>query len=406
MVTGTAASDLSMKAGLGYDFFSQQYFLDSAILSGPESLYTTWSLENNYLDDQKGMFSLTYRPFEDRRLEMTTRYEQTGDFMRLKCLSDYSGYWGSKKMSLNTQVDWRHRYHGTASFGDSYIYGYGRGRLSVPMTGSISGTGQLQGEFVRFDSTSSLSYNYYRLGGKLGAEKLFRNFSYGNISLTAMSRRVPDSAQLNYLSLGIEGSLFAFYRGGEADVFFRGEHKDYNQPDDQDDHYRFEITGRNKIRLSDDYFTEQDLDLETVKYRPEDIVNLNYTQAELALLTGLETAGLSLAIGPDFALLKEERQEFATVEDYLETGAKLELDLISAGTYFLSFESVLGVRNLKESNDLQTDFSFARINVLGDVRILQKIDLNVLFSTELEHHDIKTNDSRIYLLSSTLSYQF
>ncbi len=405
-VAGTAASDLSMKAGLGYDFFSQQYFLDSAILSGPESLYTTWSLENDYLDEQKGMLSFTLHPYDDHRLEMTARYEQTSDFIRLKYLNDYTGNLGGGKISLNSQFDWRHRYRGDATFGDSYLYGYGRSKASFPLSSSLSGAGQLQGEFVRFDSSSSLSYNYYRLGGKIGLEKLFRNFSYGNLYLTTTSRRVPDSSQLNYVSFGLEGSLFAFYGGGQADLFVRGEHKDYNQPDNQDDHYRLEIDGQNKIRLSEDYFTEQDLDFELVNYSPEDIINLNYYQAELALLTGFESAGLSIAVGPDFSLLKEEQQEFTTVEDYFETGAKVTTDLIAPGKYFVSLETVLGVRNLKESNDLQTDFSFLRVNLLGDVTILHNIDFNILFSTELEHHDIKTNDSRIYLLSSSLTYQF
>ena len=381
VTAGVSASNLDMKAGVGYDFFSQQYFLDSAILSGPESLYTTWSLENNYLDDQKGMLSLTYKPYENRRLELTTRYEQTTDFLRVKFLSDFAGNVGSNRVSLNTQVDWRHRYRGTATFGDSYVFGYSRGRVSVPVSGSLNGIAQLQGEFVRFDSVSNLSYNYYRLGGKIGAEKLFENFSFGSVNLTAMSRQVPDSSQLNYLSLGIEASLFAFYRGGEADIFVRGEHKNYNQPDNQDDLYRFEANGQNKVRFGDDFYTAQELDFEMVKYSSDDIVNLDYTLAELALLTGFETAGFSLAIGPDFEILREEKQEYTTLEDYFETGAKLEIDWIVPGKYFVSLETIIGVRNLKESNDLQTDFSFARINLLGDLTVFKRLNLITLFST-------------------------
>ncbi len=73
---------------------------------------------------------------------------------------------------------------------------------------------------------------------------------------------------------------------------------------------------------------------------------------------------------------------------------------------FCSIESILGYRNLKYENELQSDFSFERLNIIADVRIWSVLSLSVLFSAEWEWHERKEENSQIYLLSSNLSYAF
>ncbi len=400
------AAGFSYKAGIGYDFLSQEYFLDSAAQESADSVLTEWSLKTDYLDNVKGFLSFAVSPFSKRTLELTSRYEQTSDFIRLKFLSDLNTKLGKNRLDINSEIDWRKRHRGEENFGDNYIFGYSRAKLSIPSTDRLKTIIQMQGEFVQFDSVSSTSYNYYRVGGKLGIEKLFENFSFGDIGLTFTTRQVPDSTGLNYVDFGLVGSYFGFYDQGEIDFFGRLGRKDYNQVDGRNDFWRVEIDGRNKIQLSERNFAKQEVEFELTDYDPTDPVNLDYYRLEVTILAGFETAFFTAGIGPEFEALHEAKDDFAVSEDYVEIGAKIDLDYIKAGRLFLAVESVLGKRDLKDNNELITDYTFERVNLIGDLKIFKGLSLSALFSAEWEWHQIATNDSEIYLLSSSLTYGF
>lgn len=398
------AAGFYYKAGVGYDFLSQEYFLDSASQSDADSVLTQWSLKTDYLDDVKGLASITILPLSDRTLELTSKYEQTSDFLRLKFLSDLRTKIGTSRLDINGELDWRKRHRGTADFGDNYLFGYSRARLSVPVSPSVRTIFQAQGEFVNFDSTSSSSYNYYRVGGKVGFDKVFENFSFGNIAATFSTRQVPDSTQLHYVDFGLQGSYFGMYSQGELDFFGRLGRKDYNQPDGRNDFWRFEFDGRNKVHLGERYFTRQEIDFVLTNYDPNDPVNLDYYVLELTFLAGFETMNLTFGVGPEFEALHEAKDDFAVSEDYFEAGGKVMLDYIKAGRIFLSFESVLGRRDLKDNNELITDYTYERLSVIGNLKFLKGLSLNVLFSSEWEWHTLPNNDTQIFLLSSNLTY--
>jgi len=189
-------------------------------------------------------------------------------------------------------------------------------------------------------------------------------------------------------------------------LFTRLERKDYNQPSDKDDHYRFELSARNKVSLSQSWFSRQELDFELALYSSADPVNYDYGRAGLTLLYGYENNGLSIAVGPDFEYLDEQQNDLTETEDYFESGAKVDLDYIKIDGLFCSLESITGFRNLKYENELQSDFSFERLNIIADVKILSELSLSVLFSAEWEWHQRREENSQVYLLSSSLGYAF
>ncbi len=401
------AAGFNFKAGIGYDFLSQEYFLDSIAEAGPDSIFAEFSLTTDYLDDVKGLFAVNWSPFEDRRFELTTQYEQTPEFIRLKFLGDLRTKVGRSKLDIFSELDWRHKSDDSASFGDSYLLGYSRAKLAVPLSKKIKSTWQLRAEFVDFDSVTTFSYDFYRLGGKIGLEMILGNISFGDARITVDSRQVPDSSALNYLNFGVEGSFFGFYRQGEIDFFSRFEKKDYNRSDNNDDFIRYEFTGRHKLRLGRLYYLRQELDFEYVGFDPSDPVNHDYFQLGLTFLTGLEGFDYSIGLGPDFELLSQSADDdLLLTEDYFEAGVKLDFDLMKIRRYFASLESVTGYRNLKNENDLLTDFSYERLNLIGDLNLLGGLNLNLLFSAEWEWHEISTNNSTLFLLSSNLSYSF
>jgi hypothetical protein len=400
------AAGLNFRVGVGYDFLSQQYFLDSASLGGPDSLLTDWALKTNYLDDVKGQFALTFNPYNDRRLELQSSYEQTPEFMRMRFGGDLRSKFGATKLDFNSELEWRDRYRDSSDFGDSYLSGYFKTRLSTPVSVSTTAKFQIQTDGVNFRSPSDFSYNYYRLGGKAALTKSYENFSFADVRLFVMTRQVPDSLELNYLNFGVEGSLFGFYDGVELDLFTRLERKDYNQLSNKDDHNRFELSALNKVNIGQSWLSRQELDIELVFYSSVDPVNYDYGRVGLALLYGYENNGVSVAVGPDFEYLDEQENDLLESEDYFESGAKIDLDYMKMDGLFYSIESILGYRNLKYESELQSDFSFERLNVIADVRILSVLSLSVLFSAEWEWHQQKEENSQVYLLSSSLGYAF
>lgn len=394
-------SDLRLRTSLGYDFISQEYFLDSVT---SDTTLSTWLLKTNYLDDFKGRVSLSYLPFDDRRLELQSSYEQSNELFRAKFTSEWRPRFGETRLDINSEFEWRDRYKGTEDFGDSYIFGYTRAAMTLPLSEKINGKLQMLGEFVKFDSISAYNYNYYRLGPKLGITRIFEGFSFLDANLFFVTRQVPDSSELDYLDFGVEGSFFGMMEGGDIDLYARLERKNYDRLDSRDDHTRFDFDGRGQIKMGLRYITRIELQTEIVLYNPDDPVNFDYGRTGWAVLVGLEERGWSAAFGPAFELMMEQEGNLKAAEDYFELGGKMDLEYIKAGRFLGSVESILGYRNVSVEEQFQTDFMFQRINTLGNLQLWGGLNFNWLFSAEWEWHGISSENSQIFLLSTNLSY--
>ena len=397
-------SELDLSVGVGYEFISQEYFLDSLVQSGQDSLAATTALKTTYLDDLKAQLHLKYSPFEDRKVLLGSQYEQTSEFVRAKLLADYRPRFGRSRLDITSELDWRGRYEGSVEPGDDYLLGQTRARLTVPLSGSVSARWQLRADFVDFDSSSSFNYDHYRLGAKAGIGKFFADFSMLDIDLFLVTRRVPDSSELNYTNFGAEGAFLGFYANGDFDLFGRTEWKDYKQAGNKGDYWRAELEGRNKIRLADDYFTLQEIDFELSLFGGSDLISYDYTRLGFTALLGVEKHGLTFGLGGDFEHQSEINTEIGAGDNYFEAGLAAELDYIRLDQFFGSLESVWGYRKLENESDLQSSFSFERLDLIADWKLLGVINLNILLSAEWEWHTNKGENSQVFLVSSGLSY--
>jgi len=405
-ITGLVASNsfsssLELKTSLGYDFVSQEYFLDSVTT---DSALSTWLLKTDYLDDFKGRIALNFLPFIDRRLELQSSYEQSRELYRLRFNSNWRPRFGKTRFDMSTELERRDRHNGTNEFGDSYVFGYTRAALTIPVSEEMSTRIQMVGEFVNFDSAATYNYNYYRLGPKIGITRTFEGFSFLDANIFFTNRQVPDSAELDYWNFGIDGSFLGLMEGGDIDLYTRFERKNYNRLDSRDDHYRFDFEGRGKICMGERHFTKIELQTEIVFYSPVDLVNFDYGRTGWAVLVGFEKKGWSVAVGPAFELMMEQEGSFKAAEDYFEIGGKVDLEVLKAGRFFGSVESTLGYRNLSVEEQYYTNFMFERLNTIGNFTLFGGLNLNWLFSAEWEWHGIQQENSQIFLLSTNLTY--
>ncbi len=400
------SGEIEVRAGIGYDYLSQRFFLDSAAIEGPDSALVDWQLRTTYLDDLKGILSVSYTPLKSNELKLRAAYDQTADFLRLRAGSDFSREVGKTRVDLYSDVEWRDRNGAGTDFGDSYIYLYGRSKLTTPLTSSLSMKIQLQAEDVDFKSVTSTGFAYSRLTGYLGLSKSFADFSFGDLRLFAGTRNVSDSSQLDYSSIGAEVNFFGSLVVGNLDFALRLEHKDYNRPGNQADHQNLDSYCRNSTGVGSGWVNRQEFEFEAALYPDEDPVNSSYLRTGLAVLTGVDKIGYTVTLGPELELLDEEAPEFGDGEDYFETGIRADFDYLQAASVFGSLELSLGHRNLRFENELQTDFYYHRLTGTADIRVWSVLNLSLLVSTEWEWHDERENNSELFLISSSLTYSF
>ena len=397
---------VKFKAGMGYEFLSQEFFLQAVSDTSTDPLLDQVSLETTYLDDLKGLVGLIYSPYVDQRLRVEAQYEQTPELLRTRLLPEVRLKWGATKLDIRGEMDVRRRYRDSAKIGDSYSFGRFDSKLSVPLATDHAIVFRVLADVVQFDSTGDYTFNYHRLGGRVGWRKSMPDFSFLDLDLFAVSRWVADSTDLNYMSLGAEGRYYGFLGQTEWDLFGRLEHKNYNFNTERDDFDRGEIEAHGRIPVSGPLSFRPELDFSITSYSPADPVNFDYYQLKIEALGSLEQGELTISAGPALEVLDEAQGDLTFGEDYTEYGLSVQLDYFRLGKIFGSLESTSGYRNLLTEDDFQSDFYFERVNLLADAKLTGGLRFDILFAGEWEWHRVSTDDSRIFLFNSGLTYYF
>jgi len=405
-----AETGLRLTAGVGYDYLSQDFYLDSLARTGSDSLDIIASLKTTYLNDFKGRLALDFVPYDDYRLDMKGVFEGAKDTYRFRFFSNWRPSIRSLRFDWSSEIDWRDGPVDVEEGDPGYLSGNGRLRLSLPISRSVSLWSRAKGDFVVFDSAGLEVYDYYRLGGEAGMSHVFGGFSSLSVSTFFMRRRVSDAPDQDYSSIGFDGSLLAFYARGEIDVLSHYESRDYNRPDGLDDYSRLELDVRNRHTLGRAFFAREELELEAIFFDTTDYFTSDYRRFNVVMLAGLSRAGWAVAAGPCLEILSaEQTDDFVIGEGYSEAGLRLQFDLILPGRLFGSLESTSGRRDLKDEGSIeadQSDFAFERLNVLADWTIARGLSLNFLASADWERHDNPDENSRLALLSAGINYAF
>ncbi len=397
-------AETSLKAGIGYDFLSQQYFLDSVISEGADTILADWSLKTNYLDDLKGMLSARHRPFGDERLDLSGRWEQTADFLRLT-LSEFSRIdFSGRRLYLASEYEIRSRVRGSPSgFGDDYWRAHAQARYSQRLTDRLDWRTQVRGEYTNFTAGSATSYDHSRLSGKMGLEALFGSFSTAQVDLFVARRNVSANSDLSYTSFGIEGYLWWLIGASHLDVSGRLERKDYSAAFNEDDYMFAQLSTILRLRLGGSWMVKSEADLELLDYAAAEAVVAGYRRVRLLAMIGAERDNVSLLAGPQIEHLAQDRATLGGTEDYFETGGKIAVEVFHLDLMFLTLESTTGWRNHLDDGGFWSDFLFERLSLVGNVHLPLNLTWDIFFSAEWEWHERESDNSRLYLLSTSLT---
>ena len=414
------SSSFNLKAGLGYDYLSQEFFNDSLIVG--DSILN-WSQKTEFLNDFKGFINLEFKPPNQQNIEASATYEQSNDFMRFKS----EGYWHKSnpegKLELKGELEIKKKVDDSTLFGDDYKRLYLRARFNRNLNASFKINTRLYGEIVNFDSSSNVNYDHHRIGTRLAIEKTFSNFSYLDGAFFVNTRQVPNATENNYVSIGLESSYMGMFDWGDVDIYTRYEKKDYQLEEDGNDFKLFSLENRNKLKLSESFSLKSSLDFDYTVYMA-DISDLSdYYLISLDCLISWENLQFSVNMGPTFETLVEFNnssevadasiQDTSTIalndlysDEYTELGFKAGFEYINTSNIFFSVESETGKRDYSFEDDIVTDHAFQRFDIIADIKFPADFSLNLFFSSEWEWHDKEENNSTLYLISTTLTHSF
>jgi len=395
---------LTVRAGIGYDFVSQQYFIDSVRFSGSDSLTELSLLEKDYLDDKKALLSVSFNPDSKGHYSLEGSWEQTSELFRAggRGFLSFGDFYNQLQAELN--VDIKERYRGDIIEGEEMTILDGTIRLKKQLADNFNGKISLSGESVIYDTVGTYIYNYSRLRSYIELNYITENYNSIYLTFGAEKRYVPDTSHLDYNlfrgGMGYTGSVMD--GSTSAEVSF--ESKDYNQIDDPDDYFLTMLHADLRFSISDRLDLITDFEMEHYNFSEENYINEDYYQTHLGLYTVWEMGDFSFSLGPEIEFLTIDSKS-ENDDDYFELLGFAGFDYFQ-GFVFLFLDNQFGHRRYLNNPILYSDFVFDRVSIIGSLSIFWNLNLDVLLSAEWEWHQNESDDSRLYLLSSSLTYSF
>jgi len=409
IVQADSSGVFGIRSGIGYDYISQEYFLDSLRLAGEDSLVTATLLKRQYLDDKKAFLYLEL----DNRLPLDgsdsyyleAGWEQTDEIIRGVASAVYGTNSSRDRFDAELGLDLKQRYRGETSPGEEITVVDGRLKYSRSLSNHTSAGLKLYGEGVWFDSVTSFVYDYNRIGLTTGLDFLTENFNAISFGLTGEFRNVPDSSDLNYNlirgNFGYLGTLLGAY--GSANLSL--EYRDYRLDGGFDDYFLATFYSTSDWPLGDEFYLSVNPNLELFDYSANDFVNSDYFLGRLDLLLKRSLGSVTITAGPTSELYSVST-EFTSDDDYSELAGKVGMDYVGLDGAVILFENQVGFRNYKTAQIYTSDFTFDRLTLIGSTRIWRGLNVDLFLSAEWEWHEIDSDDNRIYLITTSLSYAF
>ncbi len=395
--------NFTFRAGVGYDFISQEYYLDSARYD-PDSTINIALLKRDYLDDKKGLLYLKYHPDNGGRQNLEIGWEQTPDIYRALGWGHFTVSGSRSRLESDFHFERKNRIDGASEAGEEFLVADGRLAWRQNWSDKVESKTRIFGETVSFDSTGGLLYDYTRFGGDLTVNISNRRFDTWSVTGGIEKRIVRDSAVLDYFIWRGSGN----YLGSLGSVFLSAqvglEWKKYNWDDDRDNYLFYSGDFYARIPLGTTLFLRPSGIFEYFNFEIEDYFSNDYYRLRPALVLEKELGSLTLSAGPkaEFFSVRTDYDD----DDFFEAGLSAGADYYGAERLFLIFENQLGKRHYTNRPEFYSDFWYDRLSLIGNLKIWRALSFELLFSGEWEWHEIAADDARLYLISSRLTCTF
>ncbi len=414
---GTVFADSSggfnLRAGVGYDYISQEYFLESdSIILNPDSSLNSVLLKKDYLDDKKGFLFLGYSSDPENNKNFKQKYEigweQTDELFRILGLARLDKKWQKSRLEGNFRLEMKENYKGDSAPGEelSILNSYLDYRYQL--SNNTDFRSRVYMESVKFDTVETYIYNYSRYGIELGFGLFTNNFNSISFNSAVEIRDVPDSNQLDYTLFRGNLGYFGTVLGAYVTADFGLESRNYGQPDSRDDYLLLSLNSDTKIPLGKNYFLTAKQNVEYFNFAQNDFINDDYYLARFGIFGGRnfgQLSSFSAFFGPEIELLNID-SDYTNDDDYTEIMVTIGADYFGKKKLFFMIENKFGKRIYKNDSDYRSEFLFDRANFIGSATIIGDLNFDILLSFDLEFHENQSDNSRLYLVSGSLSYHF
>jgi hypothetical protein len=265
-------------------------------------------------------------------------------------------------------------------------------------------------ESVDSETTSYRAYNFdysilsARLGGKLALPQPARNiYWYGAV----YHRHVPDSAEARYDDYRFDVEYSAFGVNGYLSLEGEIQHKDYNQPDGQDDYTDLNFHSRLSKTLKSEIEGSLVLIYENYWFKKPDIINRDYRLFRTELKVMQQLSALTLGPLARFEFRDEDEDESGYIsESYSQWELGAAAGFIGKGSLFFDAVTTCGKRDYQGKNGTLSPYTFVSVSLMANYAIWKEILINIIFDGDFESHEKAEDDSSLYLLMAGLSARF
>ncbi len=409
-VLADSSGGFNLRAGVGYDYISQEYFLetDSAYLN-PDTSLKSALLKKDYLNNKKGFLFLGYisNPKIDGKFNQIYEvgWEQTEELFRILASGRVGKKWQKSQLEGNFRLELKENYKSTADPGEELTILNGYLDYRYQLSNMTNLRSRIYGERVIFDTVESYIYNYSRYGIELGFGLFTHDLNSISVTSAFEIRDVPDSNQLDYGLLRGNLDYFGTVFGAYLTADFGLELRNYNQSNSRDDYLLLNFNSDFRIPLGRNFFLTTKQNVEYFNFSQDGFINDDYYLARLGVFTEHNLGRFSASFGPEIELLNID-SDYTNDDDYAEIMAVIGADYFGSGGLFFMIENKFGKRNYKNDSVYRSEFLFDRANLIGSARIFGDLNFDILLSFDIEFHDIQSDYSRLYLVSGGLSYHF
>lgn len=393
------------KAGLNYDFISQDYYLrDIDTLGISEDSLAELRSHSDRIDEKGTDLRVALQHKGSAKVILANNMFLSDEKIRNQVSLRIE--WGALRFTSDAEFK---SYDNSDDFAIYASRFQNSSRLGFEFLASDDWRAEISQEFeyTGYGNRSASVYGYRQHESRLRVRRQLGDFSGLELALRFDQRDSYDSSLLDF-SKGI-AEIGLDYIGASKSIQSRiyFERKSYSREDSKGDYYFVGPFLDAAFSLSEQLELSPQLDLQYYRFDGQSLASFSHwrglSQVELNYHYDLlSTFSLGLA--------RERFQATDTVyneQDYQATKLLAGYENLTSRRFTFTLDSQFGWRNyLNDGSDFYTDHWFVNLDLLTDLNLTDRIRFSVIGGTSFEYHDDKVDDVFLYLLSGNLSYRF
>ncbi|MEZ5357534.1 MAG: hypothetical protein R3F48_01805 [Candidatus Zixiibacteriota bacterium] len=420
----SSENGFSFLVGTEYQSISQEYY-DAIIDTTNFDELEQWELAKDNIEEFSGKTTIQYR-FEDsqKRFKIYNDMELSkekwigrGDgTLRLGNFSQYAELNGriEHKSSLDDSDN--------GDLGYTTLSGYLRGKKDLSEKFSLGV--KISGESIFFEEADRAAqddvmantgfyneYDYSLITGRI--EGQWRLSDFGRTldwEIGARKRFVPDSAAAEYNQFQTRLSYNGFTESGYVMFEIGGELKDYAQPSNIDDYFLLNIDSRISYALHPEFELRFGSFLDSYMYREQDVVNRDNVRLRFDLTGQRQIRDWHVGPVVQFEIYSEKELADDDGIEYSDNYVQWELggkaDLLSGSRVFADCSATYGHRGYTGDDVVITSYDLVSLSAMASVTFYRQVSVLLYFDGVFEYHEVKEDNSNLYILSISLTTRF